>query len=84
MRDLVLLLEVMGFVILAQEDLFGLLVVMRYLKFLSLEGTSASDAWLVQLKMLVHLEELNVARTEVSEAGANDLMQALPGLKVTR
>jgi hypothetical protein len=45
--------------------------------------TQVTDAGLVHLKRLTNLSELNLTSTHVTDAGAKELQQALPKLKIT-
>jgi hypothetical protein len=54
------------------------------LQTLDLRGTQASDAGLVHLRGLKNLTLLDVARTQVTAAGAAALKRSLPGVSVQR
>ncbi len=52
------------------------------LTFLHLGSTGVSDAGMPKLLGLKKLKDLKVTRTSVTEAGAKQLTDAIPGLEV--
>jgi hypothetical protein len=57
---------------------------MPFLQWLDLNDTKITDAGLWHLKGLKHLRRLDVRKTNVTEAGVEDLRRALPGAEILR
>jgi internalin A len=51
---------------------------------LTLSQTGVTDAGLKHLKELTELQTLSLWKTKVTDAGAKDLLKALPNCKISR